>query len=117
MAAVAIVRDAAPRAWIEVGGVEDVPRAGARRVCIGDRELALVRTPDGALFAIDNRCPHRGGPLAEGIVTDCHIVCPLHEWVMRLADGCAEPPDAGRVRTYPVRVEDGVVRIGIPAPR
>lgn len=95
--------------WIEAGPLASIPRLGARVVRTGAGDIAVFRTRDDSVFALEDRCPHRGGPLSQGIVTGCRVICPLHDWCIRLADGGAEPPDEGAVRRYAVRVADGVV--------
>ena len=111
--------------WIRVASTDNIPPREGRAVLIGDRELALFNLgPSTALgagdrfLATDNRCPHQGGPLCDGIVTGDSVVCPLHAWKVNLAHGNVERPTHGKdhcVTTYPTRVEDGVVVIGIPA--
>jgi nitrite reductase (NADH) small subunit len=111
--------------WVRVTPVENVPPREGRAVLIGDREIALFNLgPSTALgagdhfLATDNQCPHQGGPLCDGIVTGSSVVCPLHAWKVNLASGQVERPTHGTdhcVSTYPVRVEDGVVLIGLPA--
>ena len=97
--------------WIELGNISAVPRRGARCVNIPGGEIAVFRTAEDQIFAIENRCPHKGGPLAEGIVHGASVTCPLHNWVFDLATGEAQGADEGSVRTYPVKVEDGVIFI------
>ena len=99
--------------WIDVGALDDVPRLGARRVALDEGEIAVFRTAKDALFALDNRCPHRGGPLSEGIVHGEAVTCPLHNLVISLLTGEAADPEEGCARTYPVRVEDGRVLLGL----
>ncbi len=99
--------------WVAVGRLEALPPRRGRAVRVGDRRIALFRTGDDRLFAVEDRCPHRGGPLSEGIVHGHCVTCPLHDWVIDLAEGRAVPPDEGRVRTYPVRVVDGRIEIGL----
>lgn len=121
--------------WVRVTPIENIPPREGRAVLIGDRELALFNlgpsTAPGAgpstglgagdrFLATDNQCPHQGGPLCDGIVTGSSVVCPLHAWKVNLANGQVERPTHGKdhcVTTYPVRVEDGVVLIGLPAVR
>jgi nitrite reductase (NADH) small subunit len=82
---------------------------------LGDRELALFNLGD-TILVTDNRCPHQGGPLCDGIVTGHSVICPLHAWKVSLASGSVERPTHGKehcVRTYPTRVEDGVVLVGL----
>ncbi len=101
--------------WIEIGRLDDIPRLGARVVKTREGEIAVFRTKDDQVFALDNRCPHKDGPLSEGIVFDHRVTCPLHNWRIELASGEAVAPDEGCVRTYPVRVESGMVAIELPA--
>jgi nitrite reductase (NADH) small subunit len=110
--------------WIRVTPVENVPPREGRAVLIGDREIALFNLgPSTALgagdqfLATDNQCPHKGGPLCDGIVTGSSVVCPLHAWKVNLETGQVERPSHGKdhcVRTYRTRIEDGVVLIGLP---
>ena len=94
---------------IDVGALDDIPRQGARVVKTAAGCVALFRTADDQLFALEDRCPHKGGPLSEGIVHGGQVTCPLHNWVFDLNTGLAQGADAGAVRTYAVRVEDGRV--------
>ena len=110
--------------WIRIAPTHDIPPREGRAVLIGDREIALFNLgPSTALgasdqfLATDNQCPHQGGPLCDGIVTGTSVVCPLHAWKVNLASGQVERPTHGKehcVTTYPTRVEDGVVLIGLP---
>jgi nitrite reductase (NADH) small subunit len=92
--------------WVEVGRIGDIPRRGARRVTRpgGAVPIAVFRTAEDAIFALVDRCPHRGGPLSEGIVQGSGVACPLHGWVIDLADGRAEVPDEGCTETVAVRI-------------
>lgn len=69
--------------------------------------LAVFRTTDNTVFALEDRCPHKHGPLSQGIVHDRFVTCPLHNWVISLETGRAQGADEGEVQTYPLRVEDG----------
>ena len=95
--------------WIGVGRLDDVPRRGARRVNRPDGApaIAVFRTADDEVFAVVDRCPHRGGPLSEGIVQGRAVAGPLHGWVIELDSGQAEPPDEGCVSTVPVKLVAG----------
>lgn len=97
--------------WYEVCGLEDVPLRGSRIVKTGKGCVALFRTADNDVFALDDKCPHKQGPLSQGIVHDRSVTCPLHGWVFSLETGEAQGADVGRVKTTPVRVIDGVVQI------
>lgn len=90
--------------WVEIGRVTDIPRLGARRVWQKDRPVALFRTADDQVFALVDRCPHRGGPLSEGIVSDRSVTCPLHNWIVELPTGCARAPDEGGTQTISVKL-------------
>jgi nitrite reductase (NADH) small subunit len=93
--------------WIEIGRLSDIPRRGARCVNTSSGRIAIFRTIADQVFAIDNRCAHKGGPLSEGIVHGGSVTCPLHNWVYDLETGEAQGADEGRVRTYAVEVVDG----------
>ena len=95
--------------WTRVVAVEDIPQLGARVVRSADGDIAVFRNAEDEVFALRDKCPHRGGPLSQGIVFGRHVACPLHNWVIGLEDGCASPPDTGCAARYPVRVEDGIV--------
>lgn len=99
--------------WTEIGRVEEIPRLGARVVRMAEMDVALFRTEDDQIFALEDKCPHKGGPLSQGIVHDCRVTCPLHNWVLNLDSGLAVAPDEGRVATFPVRVDEGVIFIDI----
>ncbi len=97
----------------EVGYLNDIPRLGARTVEIGELTIALFRTSDDHVFALNNHCPHKGGVLAQGIVAGKHVTCPLHNWHINLENGQAAEPHHGCTQSYPVRVEtDGKLILG-----
>lgn len=95
--------------WIEVGMLEDIARLGARVVRTVDGDVAVFRTADDQVFALRDRCPHKGGPLSQGIVYDRRVACPLHNWVISLETGQATGADSGCTHTYAVKVEGGKV--------
>ena len=96
--------------WIPVCRVDDIPRLGARRVA---REhgvaVALFRTDGDQVFALLDRCPHKGGPLSQGIVFGHSVACPLHNWTIALATGEAQAPDHGCTARFAVQVDGGQV--------
>jgi nitrite reductase (NADH) small subunit len=98
-------------AWICVGPEDLVPRGEGRRVARAGKDVALFRTAAG-WFAVDALCPHKAGPLADGIVAGSAVTCPLHAWKIDLATGCAAGGE-GRVRTYRVKAEGGQVYVAI----
>lgn len=102
--------------WVAVGTREQIPERGARVLRIDGRSVALFRTGDGGIFALEDRCPHRGGPLSQGIVHGRCVTCPLHEWIIELETGRAAAPDEGATARFDVKVEHGVVLIDWPPP-
>ncbi len=99
--------------WIRLCAIEDVPKRGARRVTFGEMSIAVVRTGSGAVLAIENKCPHRGGNLSEGIVTDHSVICPLHNWKINMLTGEACAPDKGCVKRFPISLRDGDVYMNL----
>ena len=97
--------------WIDIGSIHDIPRQGARTVKLSSGEIGVFRTQDDQLFALENRCPHKGGPLSQGIVHGDKVACPLHNWNISLATGRAQGPDEGCVPTIPVRLVAGRVLV------
>jgi nitrite reductase (NADH) small subunit len=99
--------------WVEIGVLEDIPRRGARCVATPGGRIGVFRTAGDEVYALDDRCPHRGGPLSQGIVHDASVTCPLHSWVLSLRTGEAEGADEGAVRTVPVRLVEGRIWLGL----
>jgi nitrite reductase (NADH) small subunit len=90
---------------LAIGLVTDIPALGARTVTTPRGEIAVFRTASDEVFALLNRCPHKGGPLAEGIVAGRTVACPLHNWVIDLTSGDALAPDEGCAERFTVRRE------------
>ena len=105
-----------PVRWIDVGAVTDIPRRGARRVATPSGDIAVFRTGDGQVFALRDRCPHKQGPLSQGMVHGRSVTCPLHGWTIDLASGEPTGADAGKGCTpiVPVRIADGRVLMAGP---
>lgn len=99
--------------WIEIAALADIPRLGSRVVKTDTVEIAVFRTAGDEVFALKDECPHRKGPLSQGIVHDTTVTCPLHNWKIDLASGEAKAPDEGCTRSYPVKVENGQVFLGL----
>ncbi|MHA1598270.1 MAG: nitrite reductase small subunit NirD [Alphaproteobacteria bacterium] len=99
--------------WIEIGILDDIPVLGARVVKTDDGDIAVFRTGDDHLFAVDDCCPHKGGPLSQGIVFGDKVACPLHNWKIALDTGAAAAPDEGHVACYPVRLEGDKVMLSL----
>jgi nitrite reductase (NADH) small subunit len=100
--------------WRRITEVANIPAREGRAVTIGAQEFAIFNVGDRFL-AVDGRCPHKGGPLCDGIVSGDTVVCPLHAWKIGLTSGeVVRPAGVGAcVRSYPVRVEDGIVFLGL----
>ncbi|HEY1241031.1 MAG TPA: nitrite reductase small subunit NirD [Bryobacteraceae bacterium] len=97
--------------WIRITQADNIPLREGRSVRLGDDEIAIFNLGD-RYVAVDNSCPHRGGPLCDGIVSGDAVVCPLHGWKISLDTGDVLKPDVCvKVGTYPVSVEDGIVRV------
>ena len=101
--------------WSEVTRLGDIPRLGSRVVKTAKGDVAVFRTADDTVFALDDRCPHKGGPLSQGIVHGHSVTCPLHNWVIDLASGQAQAPDVGCVKRMPVKLDGDRVLIALPA--
>ena len=101
--------------WTDIGALDDIPREGARVIKTTFGCVAIFRTATDRVFALDDRCPHKGGPLSQGIVHGTAVTCPLHNWVISLENGKALGADEGAVRTIPVRIEGEQLFIALKA--
>lgn len=99
--------------FVKVAALADIPPLGARVVHAGSVTIAVFRTAEDQVFALEDKCPHKGGPLSQGIVHGCRVTCPLHGMVLDLASGTAIAPDIGMTRRFPARVEDGSILVDI----
>ena len=99
--------ECASKRWVDIGPLAAIPVRGARVVKTAAGCIAVFRTADAQVFAIDDRCPHKAGPLSQGIVHGTSVTCPLHNWVISLETGRAQGADDGQVRTIPVKIEGG----------
>ena len=96
--------------WKKICLVTDIPVLGSRRVTrAAGIEVAVFRNSEDKVFALLDRCPHKGGPLSQGIVYGESVACPLHNWNISLGDGCAKAPDVGCTPKFAVQVKDGAV--------
>jgi len=103
---------------VRVCRLEDIPKLGARRYCDGDRgTIAIFRTVDDRVFALRDSCPHKGGPLSQGIVFGESVACPLHNMCISLETGQAAAPDEGSVERFEVALVDGFVELETRHPR
>lgn len=96
--------------WIDIGHIDDIPLRGARKIKTALGCVALFRTSETEVFAASDTCPHKAGPLSEGIVHGQSVTCPLHNWVFDLNTGQAKG-EAGQIATYPVRLDRGRILI------
>jgi nitrite reductase (NADH) small subunit len=99
--------------WVDVGDANDIAPLRAKKIRFGRETIAIFRTSADEYFAVIDRCPHRGGPLSEGIVSGRTVACPLHGWVIALDSGKAMAPDEGCAPTLPLRLVDGRLQLGI----
>src|SRR5213080_4241002 len=94
---------------IKVATIDEIPEKLGKTVQIGSHGIAIFRLANGEIRAIENRCPHKGGVLAEGMVSGEHVFCPMHDWKISLKDGKVQAPDTGCVKTYETEIKDGNV--------
>jgi len=101
--------------WTKIAQLDDIPRLGSRVLKTDTMNIALFRTADDRVFAIKDECPHKQGPLSQGIMHGTSVTCPLHNWKIDLASGAAMGPDEGCTNTYNVKVTDGAVFLALVA--
>jgi len=100
--------------WFELCNLDQFPAGAVRTLSAGEVAIAVFHLADGRLYAIENRCPHRGALLSRGLIYDSDkVACLDHGWSIRLADGVVELPERGCVRTFAVRVDQGVVKVQV----
>ena len=99
--------------WIEITKLDDIPKLGSRVLETDTVKIAIFRTADDQVFAMRDSCPHKQGPLSQGIVHGTSVTCPLHNWKIDLASGEVLGPDEGCVNTFPAKVEDGKVLLSM----
>ena len=100
--------------WKTICKVDDIPVLGSRRVARScGTDVAIFRNSEDKVFALLDRCPHKGGPLSQGIVFGESVACPLHNWTIGLNDGCAKAPDEGCTTKFSVKVENGTVHLDV----
>ncbi|WP_077622240.1 nitrite reductase small subunit NirD [Sediminibacillus massiliensis] len=94
-----------------IAKINELPERLGRTVTIGEKELAVFKLADGEIRVIENRCPHKGGVLAEGMVSGEHVFCPMHDWKISVVDGQVQEPDVGCVQTFEVETVDDRVYV------
>ena len=95
--------------WLRICALDDIPVLGARVVRNAGGDISVFRNADDEVFALLDKCPHKGGPLSQGLVHGRSVTCPLHNWKVDLSNGEALAPDAGCTRAFPVKIEQGDV--------
>ncbi len=100
--------------WLEIGTLNDIPKRAARVVKTARGDIAIFRTMDDQVFALEDKCPHKGGPLSQGIVQGESVTCPLHNWVISLRTGEAQGADQGCTRTIAVKLQEGRILLSWP---
>lgn len=95
--------------WLAICPVTDIPQLGSRVVKRAEGDVAVFRTTDDRVFALRDECPHKKGPLSQGIVYGDHVACPLHNWQISLDTGIAKEPDEGCTARFPTKIENGMV--------
>jgi nitrite reductase (NADH) small subunit len=101
-------------AWMKVADLHEIPRLGSRVLNTENGAIAIFRSSDDQVFAVEDRCPHKNGVLSQGIVHGCKVTCPLHSWVIELETGEAVAPDKGCVKKFAVKVESDEVYLDLP---
>jgi len=99
--------------WVEIGTLQDIPRLGARVVKTPDGDIAVFRAADDKVFALRDKCPHKGGPLSQGIVHGHRVSCPLHDWKIKLDTGIAVAPDEGCAASFPIRMDGERIQLSL----
>jgi nitrite reductase (NADH) small subunit len=99
--------------WIEIGSLSDIPSQGSRVVKTASGDVAVFRTADDQVFALHDKCPHKGGPLSQGIVHGTSVTCPLHNWIIGLETGEAKGNDKGCAFRFDIKVVDGRVFLDV----
>jgi len=99
--------------WIEVGSLNDIPKLGARVVKRTEGDIAVFRTADDEIFALRDKCPHKGGQLSQGIVHGNRVACPLHDWKIELDNGIAVAPDEGCAASFPVKMNGEKIMLSL----
>ncbi len=99
--------------WLDICALDEINPLGSRVVAGPKGDIAIFRAADDQVFALDDRCPHKGGPLSQDLIYGKRVACPLHNWQIELESGEAVAPDQGCAHRHPVRVENGRVLLGL----
>lgn len=99
--------------WLDICALKEINPLGARIVEGPKGDIAIFRTSDDEVFALDDRCPHKGGPLSQGLIFGRRVACPLHNWQIDLESGEAQAPDVGCAHKHLARIENGRVLLAL----
>jgi len=99
--------------WQLIADLKDLPKQGAKSYTIGDRSIGIFRTFHNQIFAIHDQCPHKQGPLSEGLIHGKYVTCPLHDWTIDLQSGSCQSPDEGQVACYPLLIDGDEIWISL----
>lgn len=99
--------------WVQIGTLNDIPVRGARHVHTGDLTIAIFRNAQNKIYALEDKCPHSGCPISNGIVHDNSVTCPIHNWVISLETGEALGADEGQTATFPVRMDGDKILLSL----
>lgn len=99
--------------WLDICALEEINALGSRIIAGPKGDIAIFRTSDDEVFALDDRCPHKGGPLSQGLIYGKRVACPLHNWQIDLQSGEAQAPDIGCAHHHRTRVENGRVLLAL----
>jgi nitrite reductase (NADH) small subunit len=97
--------------WVKVTELEEIPTLGARTIEMDTMTIAVFRNSKDQVFALKDECPHKKGPLSQGIIHGTTVTCPLHNWKISLESGEAVAPDEGCTNTFDTKIEEGIVYI------
>jgi nitrite reductase [NAD(P)H] small subunit len=101
--------------WIEIGTLNDIPKLGARVVEVVAGNIAVFRTAEDKIFAVADKCPHKGGQLSQGLIMGNKVACPMHDWKIELESGTAVAPDEGCAATYPIKMDGEKIMLSLTA--
>ncbi len=99
--------------WLDICALEEINVLGSRIISGPRGDIAIFRTSDDEVFALDDRCPHKGGPLSQGLIYGKRVACPLHNWQIELESGTAVAPDVGCAHKHEAKVENGRVLLAL----
>lgn len=105
--------NAVTSSFVDIGAISDIPPRGARTLVVGEKKIAVFRDQANQIYALEDSCPHKQGPLSQGIVHDDCVTCPLHNWVISLKTGKAQGADEGQTRTYSIKIDGNRVLIDL----